>query len=144
MHHIYHIRHIIAKFEGSSCSTTKVTAFFWKVPIAIFVNPGQCPCKSIKMENFECILTSKINLYHKNLKIRKNSKFLEFSQKNDILRDFGTKFPIGTHIFDPILYKVPLPSFTLQKNSRLYRFPFFRYEGFTLTYNFHLNHSIFA
>ena len=38
---MYHIRHKMAKFEGSSCFTSKVRAFFWKVPTAIFINPSK-------------------------------------------------------------------------------------------------------
>ena len=34
------------------------------------------------------------------------SRFPDFSQKNDILLDFGTKFPIGTHCLELMLYKV--------------------------------------
>ena len=40
----------MAKFEGSSFISLKVT-FFLKVPTTIFVNPGQCRCKSVKTEN---------------------------------------------------------------------------------------------
>ena len=39
------------KFEGSSYFTSKVTDFSRKVLTTIFVNPGQCPCKSVKTEN---------------------------------------------------------------------------------------------
>ena len=35
----------MTKLRGSSYFTTKVTAFYRKVPTTIFVNPGQCPCK---------------------------------------------------------------------------------------------------
>ena len=51
----------MAKFEGSSYNPSKVTAFFRKVPTAIFVNPGECPCKSIKTEND--VTSSKINIF---------------------------------------------------------------------------------
>ena len=52
----------------------------------------------------KCILTLQIDVYHKHLKIRNNSRFFPiFSRKNEILRGFGTEFLIGTHIFEPIL-----------------------------------------
>ena len=51
----------MAKFEDSSCFTSKVRAFFWKVPTAIFVNPGQCLCKSVKTKND--VTSSKINIF---------------------------------------------------------------------------------
>ena len=41
----------MAKSEVSSSISSKITAFFWKVPTTIFVNPGQCPCKLVKTEN---------------------------------------------------------------------------------------------
>ena len=41
----------MAKFEGSTSIPSKVTAFFWEVPTTIFVNPGQCPWKLVKIEN---------------------------------------------------------------------------------------------
>ena len=50
----------MAKSEGSSSITSKVTGFFWKVPTTIFVKPGQCPCKLVKMEND--ITSSKIDV----------------------------------------------------------------------------------
>ena len=40
-----------AKVEGSSSITLKVTAFLWKVPNTIYVNPLQRPCKSVNSEN---------------------------------------------------------------------------------------------
>ena len=155
----------MAKFEGSSCFTSKVTAFFWKVPTAIFVNPGQCPCKSVKTENGvtsskinifkqnldrKCILTLKIDLCQKNLEIQKISRFFPISRFSPKKWDFGrfwNKIPDrDTHIQIYFIwgYKLPPLTFTLQKKLRLYRFSFFRYEGFTLTYDFHLNRSIFA
>ena len=51
----------MAKFEGSSYFTSKVTAFFLKVPTTIFVNPCQCPCKSVKTEND--ITSTTINIF---------------------------------------------------------------------------------
>ena len=60
----HHIWLKMAKFEGSRCFTSKDIAFFWKVPIAIFVNPGQCPCKSVKTKS--CITSSKINISKQN------------------------------------------------------------------------------
>ena len=54
----------MAKFEGSSSITSKVTGFFCKVPTTIFLNPGQCPCKLVKMEND--ITSSKINIFQQN------------------------------------------------------------------------------
>ena len=39
----------MAKFEGSSYFTSKVTAF--KVPTTIFVDSGECPCKFVKLKN---------------------------------------------------------------------------------------------
>ena len=41
----------MAKFDCSSLFTSKDTAFFWKVPTTIFMNPGQYPCKSVKTKN---------------------------------------------------------------------------------------------
>ena len=32
--------------------------------------------------------------------------FPDFPRKNDILVDFGTKFPIGTHCLELMLYEV--------------------------------------
>ena len=58
---LQHIRHNMAKFEGSTSIPSKVTAFFWKVPTTIFVNPGQCPCKFVKTENE--IISPKINIF---------------------------------------------------------------------------------
>ena len=58
---LHHIGHIMTKFEGSSCFASKVTAFLLKVPPAIFVNPGQCPCKSVKTESD--VTSSKINIF---------------------------------------------------------------------------------
>ena len=55
----------MAKFEDSSCFASKVRAFFWKVPTAIFVNPGQCPCKSVKTE--KDITFSKIDMFEQTL-----------------------------------------------------------------------------
>ena len=52
----------MAKFEGSSFIPSQVTAFFLKVPITVFVNPGQCPCKLVKTENE--ITSSKINIFN--------------------------------------------------------------------------------
>ena len=60
-----YIRHTIAKSEGSSYITLKVTAFFRKVPITIYVNPGQCPCKSVKTGND--INSTKIDIFEQNL-----------------------------------------------------------------------------
>ena len=51
----------MATFEGSSISASKLTAFFLKVPTTIFVNPGQYPCRLVKMENG--ITSSKINIF---------------------------------------------------------------------------------
>ena len=42
-------------------ATSKVRGFFWKVPTAIFVNSGQCPCKSVKTESG--VTSSKINIF---------------------------------------------------------------------------------
>ena len=47
---IHHISNKQAKLEGSIHFISKVTAFFWKVPTMIFVNPGWCPWKSVKTE----------------------------------------------------------------------------------------------
>ena len=71
-------------------------------------------------------------------------RFPDFSLKNKIFGDFGTDFPIGTQIFQLILYRVTkLYLLALLKNKwRLYRFPFFRYEGFNLIYDFHWNRKI--
>ena len=46
----------MAKCEGCSCITSKGTAFFEKVPTTIFVNPGKCPCKSVKTERLQITL----------------------------------------------------------------------------------------
>ena len=54
----------MAKFEGSSCITSKYTAFLRKVPTTIFVNPGQRLCKSVKAEND--ITSPKINIFQRN------------------------------------------------------------------------------
>ena len=152
---MHHITHKMAKFEGCSCFTSKVTAFFWKIPTAIFVNPGQCPYrigKNGKWRNLDrkCILTLKIDLCQKNLEIQKISRFFpisRFSPKKWDFERFWNKIPDrDTHIQIYFIwgYKLPPLTFTLQKKLRLYRFSFFRYEGFTLTYDFHLNRSIFA
>ena len=53
----------MATFEGSSCFTSKVTALFGKVPTPIFVDPVQCPCKSVKMEND--VTSSRIHIFTK-------------------------------------------------------------------------------
>ena len=62
---MHHVRHKIAKFKGSSCITSKVTAYFYMVTTTIFVNLVQCPCKSLKTEND--ITSSKINVIEQNL-----------------------------------------------------------------------------
>ena len=49
----------MAKFQGSSSLTLKVTAFVSKVPTMISVNSGKSPCKSVKTKND--ITSSKIN-----------------------------------------------------------------------------------
>ena len=70
--------------------------------------------------------------------ICKNTKYFGRFQSKSPDRD--------THICTHFIwgYKVPSLSFTLQKKLSLYRFSFFRYKGFTLTYDFHSNRSIFA
>ena len=88
------IRHKMANFEGSSCFTSKGYSFFWKVPTTIFVNPAQCPCKLLIMENDitsskinifqrnfhrKCILILPIDLYKQKLKIWKISWFFQIS-----------------------------------------------------------------
>ena len=98
----------MAKFEDSSYFPSKVTAFFCKVPTTIFVNPSQCPSKSVKMENYT--IPSKINIFEKNLHrkcistisinlCQNNWKIPDFSRKNGIWGNFGTDFPIGKHYF---------------------------------------------
>ena len=58
----------MAKFEGFSFITSKVTVFLCKVPTTIFANsgkefldPGQCPYKSVKTEND--IISLNINIF---------------------------------------------------------------------------------
>ena len=51
----------MAKFEGSSLFTWKFTAFFWKAPTTISVNPGQSPYKSAEMKN--AITSPKIDIF---------------------------------------------------------------------------------
>ena len=87
---LHDIGHDMAKCEGSSFITSKVTAFFWKVPTTIFVNPGQFPCKLVRTENDitfsktnifqqnlerKCILILAIDWYKQKLKIRKITRF---------------------------------------------------------------------
>ena len=87
----------MAKFEGCSCFTSKVTAFFGKVSTAIFVNPGQCPCKSVEMESD--VPNSKINVFltkfgqkvYFDMINRSTSQKFGNSKNFPILTDFLTK-----------------------------------------------------
>ena len=155
----------MAKFKGCSSIPSKVTAFFWKVPTTIFVNPGQCPCKLIKTENDitsskidifqrnlerKCISTLPIDLYKQKLKIWKVFRFFPisrfFSKKCHFGR-FRNKIPdrdtlFGTYVIK--CYKVTPFSFPLQKKLKDLSILFSRYDGFSFTYDFHLNRTIFA
>ena len=53
----------MAKFQGFSYFTLKVTASFWKVITKIFVNPGIC--ESVKTDNG--MISSKIIIFEQNL-----------------------------------------------------------------------------
>ena len=148
---MHHIRHKMAKIEGSSYFTLKATSFFWKVPTKIFVNPGQWSLYIRKTETD--ITSSKINIFNKiwtasvfwhwklmkKRKILKNSRFFSISrffQKNYIFGNFGTKFQIGTHNIKLMFYGFTkyFDLATLYKKMKAsWRFSVFRYWGFSFT-----------
>ena len=137
--------------------------FFWKVPTAIFINIG--PCKLVRTENditsskiiiFQgnwnrrCILILSIDLCKQKLKIWKNPRFFSISgffSNNLHFGKFGNEIPDRDTLYRTYvmkIYKATPFSFTLQKTWRLYRSFFSRYDWFSCTYDFHLNHIIFA
>ena len=55
----------MAKFQGSSCFTSKVTAFFERYPLRFFLDPGQSPCISVETGNDK--LPLKNNIFQQSL-----------------------------------------------------------------------------
>ena len=97
---VHHVRHNIAKFEGSSSITSLLSE---RYPLRF------CKYLNDLILYRRCILTLPIDLFKQKLEIWKHSRFFPISwlsSKNDILGDFGTKFLIGTLKFKSILNRV--------------------------------------
>ena len=106
------MRHRLVKFEVSIYFNSNVIAFFWKALTKVFVNPCQCPCKtvttvnditSLKLNNLtqnldkKCILTLAIDIFQIQSKKNDFSRFPYFSRWKWHFGKFRTKFLIGTH-----------------------------------------------